>query len=284
VQRLHIFGIEVNAVMQCNLACAGCSHASPLATVWNADPEIVLRDLSVLRSVADVDEVRVVGGEPLLHPAFIEVLLAIRDSRIGGTVRVITNGTRLDRVGLDWVQYTDEVYVSAYPGAVISADALRDLRARGAAVGTRIAVNRFTHFRPVLPIRPLTADQVSAVFETCQVAHSWSCHTIQEGYIYLCPMTVPEAPDPGTQVSRCALEPVETLAGRLDTFLNSTTPLPECRSCLGTVGQRTSHRQANRKTWLPLSRSDIDWDHLERVRADPWADNGCVDNNAPPGQ
>ncbi|MDG4793688.1 radical SAM protein [Micromonospora sp. WMMD1082] len=281
--RLHIFGIEVNAVMQCNLACAGCSHASPVATAWSADPRTVLRDLTAVASVADVDEVRVVGGEPLLHPSFTEVLRAIKSSGIGGTVRVITNGTRLHRVGLEWVELVDEVYVSVYPGAVISAHAVRDLRVRAGEAGTRVAVNRFTNFRPVVPVRPLTPDQVAAVFETCQVAHSWSCHTIQEGYVYLCPMTVPGPSSRQPQASRCAIEPLETLAERLDAFLNATTPLPECRSCLGTVGQPTPHRQANRRTWLPLSRSDIDWEHVERVRADPWADNGCVDNTVPLG-
>jgi Radical SAM superfamily/4Fe-4S single cluster domain len=279
--RLRIFGIEINAVMQCNLACAGCSHASPVSTSWNADPQTVHRDLTALHSVADVDEVRVVGGEPLLHPQLAELLKAISASGIGGTVRVITNGTRLHRAGLAWVEHADEVYVSVYPGAVVYTDALNQLRLYGEETGTRIAVNRFTHFRPVVPRAALSALETAAVFETCQVAHSWSCHTVQEGYVYLCPMTVPAPGGDEAHVSRCGIEPLTTLPERLRGFLNPTAPLPECRSCLGTVGQRTPHRQANRKTWLPLSRSEIDWDHVERVRADPWADNGCVDNSAP---
>jgi organic radical activating enzyme len=281
MQRLRIFGIEINAVMQCNLACAGCSHASPISAAWSADPQTVHRDLAALRTVADVDEVRVVGGEPLLHPRFTELLQAVSASGIGGTVRVITNGTRLHRTGLDWIEYADEVYVSVYPGAAVSADAVTQLRLRGNEIGTRVAVNRFTHFRPVVPGTALTVEEATAVFETCQVAHSWSCHTVQEGYVYLCPMTVPASGSEDAQVSRCAIEPRATLAERLQAFLAPTAPLPECRSCLGTVGRLTPHRQANRKTWLPLSRSEIDWDHVERVRADPWADNGCVDNSVP---
>lgn len=280
--RLHIPGIEINAVMQCNLACAGCSHASPVAEDWSADPSVVLRDLHSLRAVADVDEVRVVGGEPLLHPALTEVLRAIRDSQIGGVVRVITNATRLHQVGLEWVDLVDEVYVSVYPGAVVSADAVRALRARAEEIGTRVAVNRFTHFRPVLPMRPLTQNEVMAVFQTCQVAHAWSCHTVQDGYVYLCPMTVPLPSQELLQDGRCAIEPLQTLADRLAAFLASTTPLAQCRSCLGTVGRASPHRQANRKTWLSLSRAAIDWDHVERVRANPFADNGCVDNSVPP--
>ena len=236
-----------------------------------------------MRLVADVDKVRVVGGEPLLHPQFAELLQAVAASSVGQKVRVITNGTRLHHAGLTWVEYADEVYVSVYPRAAVSADAVSRLRARAAETGTRVAVNRFTHFRPVLPRKPLTDDQTAVVFETCQVAHAWSCHTVQDGYVYLCPMTVPAPGDPHKLASRCAIEPRDTLPGRLRNFLRSAAPLPECRSCLGTVGQLTPHRQANRKTWLPLSTSDIDLNHVERIRADAWADNGCVDNTVPLG-
>lgn len=279
MDKQRIFGIEINAVMHCNLACAACSHASPVAAAWQADPDVVQRDLAALRAVADVREVRVVGGEPLLHPDISAVLAAIVASRLGGLIRVITNGTRLHHTDWTWLRYADEVYVSVYPGTVVRPEAVEELRRRGVECGTRIAVNRFTHFRSVIPTRQLTADETQAVFDTCQVAHAWSCHTVQEGYVYLCPMTVP-APGAGSaKPSRCPIEPLETLPERLDAFLNPTAPLPECRSCLGTVGHLIPHRQTSRTTWLPLSRSEIDWAHLNRLRADPWSDNGCVDNS-----
>lgn len=279
--RQSIFGIEINAVMHCNLACAGCSHASPVSAAWQADPVVVRRDLTALHEVAEVREVRVVGGEPLLHPNLTEVLEAIVASRIGGLVRIITNGTRLHRADWEWLDFADEVYVSVYPGTAVRPEAIEELRCRGAERGTRVAVNRFTHFRPVVPARQLTAAETDAVFETCQVAHAWSCHTVQDGHIYLCPMTVP-APDAGSNSpSRCPIDPVETLSERLDAFLAPSAPLAECRSCLGTVGQLTPHRQANRVSWVPLSRSEIDWEHLDRLRTDPWTDNGCVDNSVP---
>jgi organic radical activating enzyme len=281
MQRQQILGIEINAVMQCNLACVGCSHASPVSSAWNADPLTVLHDLTSLHSVADIQEVRVVGGEPLLHPQLCDVLQAIVSSEIGGLIRVITNGTRLHRAGWAWLEYADEVYVSVYPGAAVRQEALEELRRRGMKTNTRVAVNRFTHFRPVLPRTPLTADETAAVFETCQVAHAWSCHTVQEGYIYLCPMTVPASGNGSNWVSRCAIEPLDTLPQRLREFLNPTVPLKECSSCLGTVGRLTPHGQANRRTWAALSTSEIDWAHLHRIRSDPWADNGCVDNSVP---
>ena len=236
--RIGLDGVEINAVMQCNLACAGCSHASPVAPDWNSDPIQVKRDLDDLGSVADVREVRVVGGEPLLHPDFAGLLAAIRSSRAGAgsTVRVITNGTRLGRAGWSWLDHVDEVYVSVYPGAAVDPRALRELTDLGGQHGKRVGVNRYQYFRPVLPAERLTAGEAAAVFQTCQVAHEWSCHTVQEGYVYLCPMTVPAGPGAATKpASRCAIAPVETLGPRLQAFLGRQDPLPECFSCLGSA-------------------------------------------------
>lgn len=42
-ERNGLTGIEINAVMHRNLACAGCSHASPVSPDWNADPLQVKR-------------------------------------------------------------------------------------------------------------------------------------------------------------------------------------------------------------------------------------------------
>jgi hypothetical protein len=47
-ERNGLTGIEINAVMHRDLACAGCSHASPVSPDWNADPLQVKRDLDDL--------------------------------------------------------------------------------------------------------------------------------------------------------------------------------------------------------------------------------------------
>jgi hypothetical protein len=227
-----------------------------------------------------VREVRVVGGEPLLHPDLAGLLAAIRASSAGAasTLRIITNGTRLGRTGWNWLDYIDEVYVSVYPHATVDAEALEQLIERGRRHGKHVGVNRYKYFRPVLPAQPLTAEETSAVFQTCQVAHAWSCHTVQEGYVYMCPMTVTAGPGTAMkQVSRCAIAPVETLGKRLQAFLDRRDPLPECRSCLGTVGELSLHRQANRRTWRQMSVSAVDWAQVNRIRADPWASSNCVD-------
>lgn len=276
MQRIQIAGVEINAVMHCNLACVGCSHASPVALPSAADPTTVRRDLDALARVADISEVRVVGGEPLLHPDLDRLVAEVRLAQPGWTVRVITNGTRLHRTDWQWLEHVDEVYLSQYPAAAIRRDALEELRRRADDLGVEVGVNNISHFRLVHPGRALSDVEARAVFETCQVAHAWSCHTVHEGYLYRCPMVV-SSWRPASDESRCALAPHNGLADRIDRLLSRRNPLTECANCLGTVGTLVPHTNANRKSWLPLSTiGEIDWAHVAAVRADPHADYGCA--------
>lgn len=272
---------EINAVEHCNLGCVACSHASPVADAAFADPEAVRADLAALATAVSVRELRVVGGEPLLHPELPALLRAIRDTGIGERVRVTTNGTLLHSVPPEWADLVDEVFVSVYPGAVVRTEALEELTRRCAGRGVPVVVRTYDKFRLTRPAAPLSDADAQAVFDTCQNAHAWSAHTVQDGYVYLCP--VPEAPSAGPD-DRCPIHPVEGLAERLQAFLSRKKPLSTCRTCLGTVGTLVPHRQGGRKTWAALSGGGaVDWAQVERLRAEPFTDLDCYTDRLPDG-
>src|SRR5262245_36595574 len=87
--------VEINATWHCNISCQWCSHASPIAPKKFADPQVVGTDLAVLANWMKVDHVRILGGEPLLHPHLVELLDAARRSGIAAKLRVLTNGLTL---------------------------------------------------------------------------------------------------------------------------------------------------------------------------------------------
>ena len=64
--------IEHHIVDHCNLNCAGCSHFSPLARPWIEDFETFKLDFKQLYNITkgDIHTIRLMGGEPLLHPLF----------------------------------------------------------------------------------------------------------------------------------------------------------------------------------------------------------------------
>jgi organic radical activating enzyme len=274
LSRVRLLAIEINAVWHCNLSCVACTHASPVAQSGLADPATIRRDLSNLSRVADVDEIRILGGEPLLHPELPVLLLAVRESGLRSTIRLSTNGTRLHAAGFEWLEHVDEVHISRYPGTNVRPEAVAELARRCRLARKTLILKDFHSFRHIMPAEPLNAADTAAVFETCQQAHGWSCHTVHEGHVYLCPVSA----DPAFhEREACALEPVDTLAERLEEFLNRPEPLKACSRCLGTVGNEFKHQQANAKTWFPLTRlGTIDRAQLEAVRRDPLANNGCA--------
>lgn len=277
IDHLHLLALEINAVVHCNLSCIGCAHASPISPRSVASPETVRRDLANLATVVSADAVRVLGGEPLLHPDFDGLLRAIRDSGVSPTIRVVTNGTLLHRSTWTWLDLVDQVHVSHYPHTAVRLTALAELERRCRDGGKELLVQRYHSFRLMHSPVPLSADDAQQVFDTCQDAHAWSCHTVSEGYVYLCPTSVPISDGLAeADVERCQIEPLDGLLDRLRTFLDRRTPIRACSRCLGTVGIRIAHRQAPRKSWLPLSQvGSIDRGHLGLVQQNPWAENDC---------
>src|SRR5690348_4435511 len=98
VDKLLRPSVEFNLTEHCNLSCYGCDHASPLLPTRLADLESFQRDLAALSEVFHSREIRLVGGEPLLHPRIVEFMRAARDSGVADSVVIYTNGVLLHRM------------------------------------------------------------------------------------------------------------------------------------------------------------------------------------------
>ncbi len=91
--------IELHLTDHCNLNCRGCVHFAPIANRWFADPEEHARDLSGLqRLFSTIEVIRLMGGEPLLHPQVDSFVLATRSYFPKADIRLVTNGLLLDRM------------------------------------------------------------------------------------------------------------------------------------------------------------------------------------------
>src|SRR5439155_23586410 len=144
--KVHADAIELPIVHQCNLTCRGCTHQSPALRHPPADVDQLARDLATLSGHLAVDHVRVLGGEPLLHPRLIDILKLIRNSRIAQRTRVVTNGVLLWRQTDSFWQHVDEVHVSVYPGSDMTAGRLASCRERARAHGVQLSLNHYDRF------------------------------------------------------------------------------------------------------------------------------------------
>ena len=100
---------EIEVVHHCNLACRSCSHLSPLMHRELVEPKDIQHDLTVLSRHYRAASLRLVGGEPLLHPRLLDLVEAVRASGIAPRVHVFTNGTGLPRMGDEFWAAVDEV-------------------------------------------------------------------------------------------------------------------------------------------------------------------------------
>jgi hypothetical protein len=89
--------LETHVTDHCNLNCKGCSHFAPLVTGEAfTDIEIFKRDMTRLRELFDnIYEVRLMGGEPLLHPGLLSFFEVTRQTFPKARIALFTNGIRL---------------------------------------------------------------------------------------------------------------------------------------------------------------------------------------------
>lgn len=280
--KIHTRSIEVNAVDHCNLSCRSCSHASPTLETREMSSEQVKSDLSALARFMRVENVRIVGGEPLMHtnlPSFAESIL---NSGITDRITLVTNGLLLMRTSdLLW-EFIDEVNVSLYPLASVVVDRIQRAAENLNRRGVHVAVLKYSYFREAVSVEE-SADRtlVSRIYNTCQIAHFWRCITVDRGRIYRCPQSLHRVrvrPDFEEEDS-IQIATIENM-NHLLKFLESPEPLNACFSCLGSGGRIVKHEQVSRKRWLEhLSRRPedaVDRVFLSQLDDFPRSSNGCM--------
>jgi organic radical activating enzyme len=274
--------VEVNAAWHCNINCRWCSHASPTSQVRYARSAEVGAGLAVLASFMRVDHMRLLGGEPLLHPDLVELVEVARSSGITETVRVLTNGLLLHTVPVEFWRLVDEVHVSVYPstaGAI--ARRVDGLREAAAAGGARLKLLYFDRFRVAYRAPGQDGELTERIYRTCQIGNVWRCLTLEAGRLYRCPQAAHVHLSDrykGCRSSHGAdyLE-VDRIAsvGELVDWLVRPEPLASCQVCAGSVGGLQPHRQL--KLSQPEEPSpDVDAMYLDLLERDPDAGNSCV--------
>ena len=85
-------------VSHCNLNCRYCDHFSPLADKRIFSVQELEKHFKKLRSKIDVQNIGILGGEPLLHPNINEVLIMTRKIFENTNLTIITNGILLNKM------------------------------------------------------------------------------------------------------------------------------------------------------------------------------------------
>lgn len=96
--RMGTLYVEIQLCDRCNLDCAYCSHLSPVSKPVTIALDTLEAECRRLARIG-VDEVNLMGGEPLLHPQVIEAIELTRSILPDIKLIVSTNGLLLPRMG-----------------------------------------------------------------------------------------------------------------------------------------------------------------------------------------
>lgn len=112
---------EVHITEHCNLNCKYCNHFSPIAKEEYLSLEEYKSDLKRLSDLfnGEMKQIKLLGGEPLLHPQIIEFVTATRKYFPNGEIKILTNGILLPKMKDEFWRVCHEtgtiVYYTKYP-------------------------------------------------------------------------------------------------------------------------------------------------------------------------
>lgn len=180
------FALEFMLTQRCSLKCKDCSNLMGYYAEPRHYPIEQLKTMfEVLHSHLDhLPEVRLIGGEPLLHPQFHELALMAAESDKVDVVTIATNGTVLPRDEQLDALINDKVIIKISDYGKLSVNRERlvsecDRRGIHCIVLHPKEWNQWG-----LPGKQgLSAEEIRALFLSCNVV---SCLTVMDGRLYHC--------------------------------------------------------------------------------------------------
>ena len=161
----------------------------------------------------------------------------------------------------------DVLWISLYPGVKLPIG-IDELERRAIAHGFELSLREIDSFR-VTTINTRNRDDklVRGIFDSCALAHEWSCHTIYEGYYFKCspaPFLNPRLALKGVSVQNRDSDGVKIhgnphLREDLQSYLSTEEPLEACFFCLGSSGRSIPHRQLAKSEINDEIHSDHYW-------------------------
>ena len=95
-EKFELNYLEIPIVKHCNLNCRYCSHMANLEDEYFVDMGSFLRDIERMKELFDeIPTIRLLGGEPLLHPDIISLVNCVRNFYPRADIKIATNGTLL---------------------------------------------------------------------------------------------------------------------------------------------------------------------------------------------
>ncbi len=256
--RVAVESVEIHVVEHCNLRCAQCCNVSPYLPKRSMSVAEVRATCERLREVVRPDVLKIMGGEPLLHPDVGGVLRAVRESGVAARIRLFTNGLLLRTLDDAAFSALDELTVSSYASAPLRPDLVAETEERARRFDVVLNLKPVDTFSTVLSRLARNTPEAQAAYDACWLRHR--CLVVREGVFYKCTraayhadyhafvdVEARDADAEATQRAQGIRLDAEDFAVRLASYLGSSEKLESCTHCHGSSGPLARHVQLRKR-------------------------------------
>ena len=223
---------ETHITEACNLKCRGCSHFSVFAKPKHKDLKEFEREFDRLSDIEQIGVIRLMGGEPLLNPDFMEYCRIARWYFPQSVIALVTNGILGDKL----IPYKEElnrlqihVTVSEYHLDKQKREQATELHEKG---------NLYN-----ISLDPTGSQDINNAFMFCDL-HINHWHYFMDGLFYPCCIagTIHDfwdhfGLDWGMTQEELGIDIFTHTADEIEEFINK--PCKLCRFCDTVTRQRT---------------------------------------------
>jgi len=121
IPQTNLKSIAIHLVNHCNLKCWGCDHFAPLAEKYFESIETFEKDIKQFAKIskAELEILKLMGGEPLLHPEIIKFMEISRKYLPKTKIEIVTNAILLTSQKEEFWQackkYNITIVITKYP-------------------------------------------------------------------------------------------------------------------------------------------------------------------------
>lgn len=184
---------EIHLVEHCNLNCKSCDNYSPIAKEEYLDIKSFENDMKRMRELfSNISLIRLLGGEPLLHPQLILFIKVIRKYfKIKETnIRITTNAILLNKMPKEFWECCHENNISIeYTHYPIHIDR-HNYQHLAEQYGVTLMTFNWDYNDKKTSHRMTVTDKknndlIDYNFEHCHLVE-WGCISLRKGKIYPC--------------------------------------------------------------------------------------------------
>jgi hypothetical protein len=194
---------------------------------------------------------KIVGGEPLLHPQLVDLLKITRELKVAPETSITTNGHLIRRMPEEAWGLFEMLTVSIYPSPPLSKETLRFIHAKAKEHSIRVSWKVQDKFVTLDRVDKANYDQAKETYKGCWIHHR--CNSLKNGRFYSCtrPQYIQKfAANPGRfaddGVDLYSVDEAD-LSKVLQKHLLSEEPLNSCFLCQGGQADSKNHFQLDRK-------------------------------------